>query len=117
MAIRIKCDDPLFPDAWVDVSERWTLGEWHELDNAGWSEFLAMWRRKAVACYIPTPDGRVIESPADLTEELLESFDLVLIGFIGASLPRACAHLRNLGNVAARLSPNGREKTATTAQT
>jgi hypothetical protein len=46
----------------------------------------------------------VVEDFNDVTEEVIDAMDLVLVGFVGGILQQAVMRLKSLGNVSARVS-------------
>ncbi len=108
--MRINCEHPEFADSWVEVSERWTLAEWDELNNsADWQSLMSIFAEKVEACHVQCGD-KFIDSPDGITEDAINECDLVIVGFLGRVLQTACGHLVTLGNMSARPSLNGSEK-------
>jgi len=81
-------------------------------------DFYSFLRSKVVACHIQTIDGGVITDPAQISDAGLTDVDVLLIGWLGRSMPLAVAKRRALGNASARLSlPNTGTATQTTPTT
>jgi hypothetical protein len=105
--IRIYCDDPEYGETWIDLSPRWTQGDMQKMLEVQGDEFYAFLRSKCIACHIQTADGAAITDPAQLTDAGMVDVDVLLIGWLGRSMPLAVAKRRALGNASARLSlPN-----------
>ena len=117
--IRIYCDDPEYTETWIDIAARWTQGDMQRLLDVQGDEFYAFLRSKTVACHIQTADGGAVTDPAQLNDTGLADVDVLLIGWLGRTMPLAVARRRILGNASARLSlPNngtGATMTPTTA--
>ena len=117
--IRIYCDDPEYTETWIDIAARWTQGEMQRMLDVQGDEFYAFLRSKTVACHIQTADGGAVTDPAQLNDAGLADADVLLIGWLGRTMPLAVARRRILGNASARLSlPNngtGATMTPTTA--
>ena len=117
--IRIYCDDPEYTETWIDIAARWTQGEMQRMLDVQGDEFYAFLRAKTVACHIQTADGGAVTDPAQLNDAGLADVDVLLIGWLGRTMPLAVARRRILGNASARLSlPNngtGATMTPTTA--
>jgi hypothetical protein len=105
--IRIYCDDPEYGETWIDLSPRWTQGDMQKMLEVQGDEFYAFLRSKCIACHIQTADGAANTDPAQLTDAGMVDVDVLLIGWLGRSMPLAVAKRRALGNASARLSlPN-----------
>ena len=105
--IRIYCDDAEYGETWIDLSPRWSQGDMAKMLEVQGDDFYAFLRGKCVACHIQTIDGGVITDPAEITDAGLNDVDVLLIGWLGRSMPLAVAKRRALGNASARLSlPN-----------
>jgi len=105
--IRIYCDDAEYGETWIDLSPRWTQGDMQKMLQVQGDEFYAFLRSKTVACHIQTADGGAITDPAQISDEGMVDVDVMLVGWLGATMPRAIAKRRALGNASARLSlPN-----------
>jgi hypothetical protein len=105
--IRIYCDDPEYSETWIDFSPRWTQGDVTKMLAAQNDDFYSFLRSKVVACHIQTVDGGAITDPAQISDEGMIDVDVMLVGWLGATMPRAIAKRRALGNASARLSlPN-----------
>jgi len=116
--IRIYCDDAEYGETWIDLSPRWTQGDMQKMLDVQDDEFYTFLRGKTVACHIQTADGGVITDPAQITADGLLDVDVLLIGWLGRSMPLAVAKRRALGNVSARLSlPNNGTANQTTTPT
>ena len=116
--IRIYCDDPDYSETWIDVSPRWTQGEMQKMLDVQGDDFYAFLRAKTVACHIQTVDGGVVTDPAQISDAGLSDVDVLLIGWLGRTMPLAVARRRILGNASARLSlPNTGTGTTTTPTT
>ena len=117
--VRIYCDDPDYPQTWIDIDGRWTLAEQRRMVEAQDDDFWAFLRTKTIACHIETGDGGAITDPALLTGEALADVDVLLISWLGAVLPLAVSKRRALGNASARLSlpTNGAGRTTTPTTT
>ena len=117
--IRIYCDDAEYGETWIDLSPRWSQGDMAKMLAVQGDDFYTFLRGKCVACHIQTIDGDVITDPAQITDAGLTDVDVLLIGWLGRSMPLAVAKRRALGNASARLSlPNngtGATMTPTTA--
>ena len=104
--IKFDCSLDGFTDNWIEVSERWTNAEAKALDAAmdgGWTTYLALLKKKVTRCRLVAGD-MVVENFNDVTEEVIDSMDLVLVGFVGGILQQAVMRLKSLGNVSARVS-------------
>ncbi len=101
--IRIYCDDPGYPDAWIDIESRWTLRDQDQMVAVADDEFWALLRRKTLACCIPAIDGDPVTDPSQLSSAGLAGVDVLLIGWLGSALPLAVSRRRALGNASARL--------------
>lgn len=116
--IRIYCDDAEYGETWIDLSPRWTQGDMQKMLDVQGDEFYAFLRSKCVACHIQTADGGAVTDPAQITDEGLIDVDVLLIGWLGRTMPLAIAKRRALGNASARLSlPNTGTATQTTPTT
>ena len=105
--IRIYCDDPDYSDTWLDLQARWTQGDMQKMLDVVGDDFYTFLRGKTVACHIQTIDGEAITDPAQISEAGLADVDVLLIGWLGRTMPLAVAKRRALGNASARLSlPN-----------
>ena len=105
--IRIYCDDAEYGETWIDLSPRWTQGEMQKMLDVSGDDFYAFLRGKCIACHIQTADGGAVTDPAQISEDGLTDVDVLLIGWLGRSMPLAVAKRRALGNASARLSlPN-----------
>jgi len=105
--IRIYCDDAEYGETWIDLSPRWTQGDMQKMLDVTGDDFYAFLRSKCVACHIQTVDGGAITDPAQISDAGLTDVDVLLIGWLGRSMPLAIAKRRALGNASARLSlPN-----------
>lgn len=105
--IRIYCDDPEYSETWIDIAPRWTQSEIERMYAANGDEFYAFLRSKVVAMSIQTNTGTVLTDPAAISDTGLTDVDVLLIGWLGRSMPLAVAKRRALGNASARLSlPN-----------
>lgn len=118
-SVRIYCDDPDYTETWIDIAARWTQGEMQRMLDVQGDEFYSFLRSKTVACHIQTADGGAVTDPAQLNDTGLADVDVLLIGWLGRTMPLAVARRRILGNASARLSlPNngtGATMTPTTA--
>lgn len=114
MSIRVAPDILDLAESWVDVSERWTRNEFGALQDADGENTLAMLRRKLDGCHLQLEGGAFCDDPSQITDSLLDSMDLRLIGFLGAAPLKACWHLRSLGFLSARPSSVGTAPTAKT---
>ena len=116
--IRIYCDDPDYSETWIDFTPRWTQGDMTKMLAVQGDEFYAFLRSKTVACHIQTADGGAITDPAQISDEGMIDVDVMLVGWLGATMPRAIAKRRALGNASARLSlPNSGTVPTTTPTT
>jgi len=116
--IRIYCDDAEYGETWIDLSPRWTQGDMQKMLQVQGDEFYAFLRSKTVACHIQTADGGAITDPAQISDEGMVDVDVMLVGWLGATMPRAIAKRRALGNASARLSlPNNGTVPTTTPTT
>jgi len=116
--IRIYCDDAEYGETWIDLSPRWTQGDMTKMLAVQGDEFYAFLRSKTVACHIQTADGGAITDPAQISDEGMIDVDVMLVGWLGATMPRAIAKRRALGNASARLSlPNSGTVPTTTPTT
>lgn len=116
--IRIYCDDPDYSETWIDFTPRWTQGDMTKMLAVQGDEFYAFLRGKCVACHIQTADGGAITDPAQISDAGLTDVDVLLIGWLGRSMPLAVAKRRALGNASARLSlPNNGTANQTTTPT
>ncbi len=116
--IRIYCDDAEYGETWIDLSPRWTQGDMQKMLQVQGDEFYAFLRSKTVACHIQTADGGAITDPAQISDEGMIDVDVMLVGWLGATMPRAIAKRRALGNASARLSlPNSGTVPTTTPTT
>ena len=116
--IRIYCDDPEYTETWIDIAPRWTQGEMQKMLDVQGDEFYAFLRSKTVACHIQTADGGTVTDPAQISDAGLADVDVLLIGWLGRTMPLAVARRRILGNASARLSlPNTGTGTTTTPTT
>lgn len=116
--IRIYCDDAEYGETWIDLSPRWTQGDMQKMLDVQGDEFYTFLRSKCVACHIQTADGGAVTDPAQITDEGLIDVDVLLIGWLGRTMPLAIAKRRALGNASARLSlPNIGTATQTTPTT
>lgn len=113
--IRIYCDDPDYSETWIDITPRWTQGDIERMYAVKDDEFYAFLRSKVVAMHVQTNSGGVLTDPAQLSDEGTADVDVLLIGWLGAAMPRAVAKRRALGNASARLSlpANGTAPTMT----
>ena len=112
--IRIYCDDPDYSETWIDISPRWTQGEMQKMLDVQGDDFYAFLRAKTVACHIQTVDGGAVTDPAQISDAGLADVDVLLIGWLGRTMPLAVARRRILGNASARLSlPNNGTATTT----
>lgn len=121
-AIRIWCDEPEYSETWIDIAERWTMGEMQRMVEAQGDEFYILLRGKTVAMHVQTNSGSVLTDPAQLSDAGLADVDVLLLGWLGRVMPLAIARRRALGNASARLSlpANGQPAptpTMTAAQT
>ncbi len=118
-SVRIYCDDPEYTATWIDIAARWTQGELQRMLDVQGDEFYAFLRSKTVAMHIQTADGGAVTDPARLSDEGLADVDVLLIGWLGRTMPLAVARRRILGNASARLSlpNNGTAGTMTTTPT
>lgn len=105
--MRMDCTLADFPECFVEVSEKWTRQEERDLVVANADKFMELWGQKIVACNLRTEDGQYLTQPAAVTWEAIDSMDVRLAGFVGASMATACLELRNLGKVSRRVSFNG----------
>lgn len=104
--IKFDCSYEGFTDNWIEVSDRWTNSEAKALDAAmdgGWKSYLELLKKKVTRCRIVVGDI-VVENFSDVDEEVIDSMDLVIVGFIGGILQNAVMRLKSLGNVSARVS-------------
>lgn len=116
--IRIYCDDPEYAETWIDIAARWTQGEMQKMLDVQGDEFYAFLRAKTLACHIQTVDGGAVTDPAKISDAGLADVDVLLIGWLGRTMPLAVARRRILGNASARLSlPNNGTATTTTPAT
>jgi len=116
--IRIYCDDAEYGETWIDLSPRWTQGDMQKMLDVTGADFYAFLRSKCVACHIQTADGGAITDPAQISDAGLTDVDVLLIGWLGRSMPLAVAKRRALGNASARLSlPNNGTANQTTTPT
>ncbi len=116
--IRIYCDDAEYGETWIDLSPRWTQGDMQRMLDVTGDDFYAFLRTKCLACHIQTADGGVITDPAQISDAGLTDVDVLLIGWLGRSMPLAVAKRRALGNASARLSlPNTGTANQTTTPT
>ena len=117
--IRIYCDAPEYSETWIDFSPRWTQGDVTKMLAAQNDDFYSFLRSKVVACHIQTVDGGAITDPAQISDDGLTDVDVLVIGWLGATMPRAIAKRRALGNASARLSlpNNGTAPTMTPTMT
>jgi len=116
--IRIYCDDAEYGETWIDLSPRWTQGDMQKMLDVTGDDFYAFLRSKCVACHIQTADGGAITDPAQISDAGLTDVDVLLIGWLGRSMPLAIAKRRALGNASARLSlPNNGTVPTTTPTT
>ena len=102
--IRIYCDDAEYGETWIDLSPRWTQGDMQKMLDVTGDDFYAFLRSKCVACHIQTADGGAITDPAQISDDGLSDVDVLVIGWLGATMPRAIAKRRVLGNASARAS-------------
>ena len=107
--MRIQCTLEDFSDCWVEISEKWSRAEERQLYGADADAWIDMFHAKVLACNLRGEDGKAIVKPDKITRGVIDSMDVRLAGFVGASLGTACAELRNLGKVARRVSFNGPE--------
>ena len=102
--IRIYCDDPEFSESWIDIAPRWTQREIERMYAVTGDDFYALLRSKTVAMSIQTNTGDVLTDPKQISDEGLADVDALIMGWLGAAMPRAIAKRRALGNASARLS-------------
>jgi len=102
--IRIYCDDPEFGETWIDIAPRWTQREIERMYAVNGDDFYALLRSKVVAMSIQTNTGDVLTDPKLISDEGLADVDALIMGWLGAAMPRAIAKRRALGNASARLS-------------
>lgn len=107
--MRIQCTLDDFADCWLEVSEKWSRAEERDLYGVNAEQWIGLFHSKVLACNLRTEDGKTITKPEKITWDVIDSMDVRLAGFVGASLGTACAELRNLGKVARRVSFNGSE--------
>jgi len=116
--IRIYCDDAEYGETWIDLSPRWTQGDMQKMLDVTGDDFYAFLRSKCIACHIQTADGGAIDDPKQISDAGLTDVDVLLIGWLGRSMPLAVAKRRALGNASARLSlPNNGTVPTTTPTT
>jgi hypothetical protein len=102
--IRVCCDAPEYSETWIDIVPRWTQNEIERLYSLKEDEFYSFLRTKTVAMHIQTNGGDVLTDPSQLNDEDMGEVDVLLISWLGASMNRAIAKRRVLGNAFARLS-------------
>ena len=105
---RFYCEIDGFENNWIEIKSVWNRAEEKKLLQVMEPElYFELLRDKSEACHIELPDGTVITDVNELTEDALgDDIDLRLWGFVVGVLFRAREHLRNLGNMSARLSSN-----------
>jgi len=115
--IRIYCDDPEYSESWIDIAPRWTQREIERMYAVTGDDFYALLRSKTVAMSIQTNTGDVLTDPKLISDEGLADVDALIMGWLGAAMPRAIAKRRALGNASARLSLPANGTGATTTPT
>ena len=106
----------------IELRPRWTRADTKRLDGIEDEAYIEFLREKIVKCHIEVygADGGVVEtikSPDDLTDEVFDELDEVLIGWLGGALYTFIGQRRSLGNLSARVSSSTNGKVPAPTQT
>jgi hypothetical protein len=110
--VRYSCAVEGYEDSWVELDTRWTRAdETRVLALRLKTEALDMLRAKCKAVHLV--DGtRVYNDPAQLTNEEMESIDLILWGFVTSIVLIQYKEMQAITDFATRVSPPTSEKTS-----
>lgn len=97
--MRFECDDAEFKGCYLELSEKWTLGErnrFFSVTSQG-DEYLALLRSKTTALRLVDVAGNVLDTPDVLTLEGLEDIDARLFDWLIQVVPIMIVKVGALG--------------------
>lgn len=117
--MRYECDEKEFSGCYLEISERWTVGErnrFFSVEGTG-DEFLTLLRDKVLKMRLIDVEGNVLDDPQGLTVAGLENIDARLFDWLVQTVPLAVIKVGALGEPMRRRlwDTYGKTKTPTAA--
>ena len=97
--MRYECDDKEFSGCYLEISERWTVGERNRFfatEGTG-DDFLSLLRTKVTSMRLVDIEGNVLDDPEGLTLAGLENIDARLFDWLIQTVPLAVIKVGALG--------------------